>query len=254
MRVAPKRSVHDLRQGYTRGIFLLEVSSILGFTAVVCAIAYRVWGQAEGHGLLLGAAAFTGYLAADFVSGFVHWMADTWGSPDMPVIGRALVRPFREHHIDPMEITRHGFIETNGNNCLISIPAGLIALALPVGPGHGLGLYLSASIGSLILWVMGTNQFHKWAHLEKTTGLVALLQRCRLILPREHHAIHHRAPFAKYYCITVGWLNAPLTLMRFFRVMEAIVTAFTGLKPRADDLGLPPTEEAAPPVVSTRGV
>lgn len=254
MAPGPRRSVQQLREGYTRGIFILEVSSILGFAAVVCAILYRIQAQAAGHGLLLAGAAFTGFLAADFVSGFVHWMADTWGSPDMPVIGRALVRPFREHHIDPLEITRHGFIETNGNNCLISIPAGLIALALPVGPGHALGLYLSASIGSLILWVMGTNQFHKWAHLPKSTGLVAFLQRCRLILPPEHHAIHHKAPFAKYYCITVGWLNAPLTVVRFFRVMEAIVSAFTGLKPRADDLGLPKTEEAAAPVPSTRSV
>jgi ubiquitin-conjugating enzyme E2 variant len=246
--------VKQLREGYTRGVFLLEVSSILGFTAVVCVILYRVAANASGHGLLLAGAAFTGFLAADFTSGFVHWMADTWGSPDMPLIGRALVRPFREHHIDPLEITRHGFIETNGNNCLISIPSGLIAIALPVGPGHALGLYLSASLGSLILWVMGTNQFHKWAHLPEPRGLVAFLQRCRLILPPKHHAIHHKAPFAKYYCITVGWLNWPLTQMRFFRVMEAIVSAFTGMKPRADDLGLPKTEEAAAPVPSTRGV
>lgn len=255
MSVSPggRRSVDQLREGYTRGIFALEVSSIVGFWVVVVAIAHRIQAQAQGHLWLLLAAGLTGFLAADFVSGFVHWMADTWGSPEMPVIGRALVRPFREHHLDPLEITRHSFVETNGNNCLISIPAGLIALALPVGPGHTLGLFLSASIGSLILWVMGTNQFHKWAHLPESKGLVALLQRWHLILPRAHHDLHHRAPFDRYYCITVGWLNAPLTQLRFFRVMEAIVTAFTGLKPRADDLGLEPKVAATPPLPSTRG-
>jgi ubiquitin-conjugating enzyme E2 variant len=178
-----------------------------------------------------------GVLGADFVSGFVHWLADTWGSVDMPVIGKSLLRPFREHHVDQEAITRHDFIETNGNNCLISIPGLISALLVPQGPGHRLSLFFALFMGSMLFWVMATNQFHKWAHLREPKGMVALLQKLHVILPPAHHSIHHAAPFNSYYCITTGWLNYPLSWIRFFPVLEWLVTTTTGVLPRKDDIG-----------------
>ena len=58
-----------------------------------------------------------------------------------------------------------------------------------------------------------------------------------MILPPDHHQVHHAAPYMKYYCITNGWLNEPLHRLRFFRILERIISATTGMIPRKDDIG-----------------
>ena len=39
-----------------------------------------------------------GILSADFLSGFVHWAADSWGSVDFPVIGQVSVLSLSSCH------------------------------------------------------------------------------------------------------------------------------------------------------------
>jgi ubiquitin-conjugating enzyme E2 variant len=241
-----QRDAQELKQGYAGWFRWVEIASILGFWALMLVIAYRLKPLTQTMPWLLLAAASFGFLLADFVSGFVHWMADTWGSPDLPLIGNSLVRPFRLHHVDPKAMTHHDYIETNGSNCLISIPWAIGASLIPFD-GAG-GVFAATSISSMIFWVMMTNQIHKWSHLEpeQTPALLRWLQRLHIVLPPEHHEIHHRAPFDKYYCITTGWLNWPLHKLGFFRFMERLVTAVFGLIPRRDDIGLDAALELAP--------
>src|ERR1700730_4249613 len=241
MESGPRTVVHGsreaLRKGYSPAVRPFELGSIAVYVAVMAGLAVRLLPHVGRTPWTFGLALLLGFVAADFVSGFVHWAADTWGAPEWPIIGQALIRPFREHHLDEKEITRHDFVETNGNNCFISFPAALAVAFLPQGPGLELNLFVAAFTGSLVLWVLFTNQFHKWSHLDRPPRAVAFLQKLHLILPPEHHAVHHRAPYAKYYCITTGWLNEPLYRLGFFQGLERAITALTGQLPREDDLG-----------------
>lgn len=89
----------------------------------------------------------------------------------------------------------------------------------------------------LLLFVMATNQIHKWSHTY--FGLpkwITLLQDTHIILPRKHHRVHHVAPHETYFCITTGWLNYPMEKLQFWTGVEAVIERCTGIKPRVDDL------------------
>jgi hypothetical protein len=240
-------------QGCSPAVRALDWASIVGYSALLIWLGVRLWPAMRASPWWALTAALVGYLAADLVSGLVHWGADTWGSEKLPGLGRAFLRPFREHHVDPTAITRHDFVETNGNNCLVSIPTLALALVLAPSSGEDQNPFWSAVLGFLVLWVMGTNQFHKWAHLESPRGAVALMQRLHLILPPAHHATHHAYPYTRSYCITTGWMNAPLNAVGFFRILERWITALSGALPRREDLGAAGARANAPEAASSEG-
>jgi hypothetical protein len=222
--------------GYTRAVRFLEASSMVAFLGLIAGLALRLRPCLEGHGEYLVAIVLLAYVAADLVSGLVHWMGDTWGTPEMAIVGRAFIRPFREHHVDQLAVTRHDFIEVNGASCLVSIPVAAVAHIIPFAPDRpGLAL-LGAFFGTFLGFIFATNQFHKWAHMDRPPWLARCLQRCHLILPAGHHQVHHTAPHDTYYCITVGWLNEPLRRLRFFSGLDHLVQRLTAVRPRQDEI------------------
>jgi hypothetical protein len=115
---------------------------------------------------------------------------------DLPVVGAAFIRPFREHHIDPTSITRHDFIETNGDNFMLCAgPMSYLAFRLSSESFHSANVFLIHYVYFLAVFVAMTNQIHKWSHTYfGLPNYVVYLQNIHLILPRKHHRVHHVAP------------------------------------------------------------
>lgn len=231
----------ELAAGYTRGKRIQETACVVMSISLFIFNGYHlsIHFQLAKWPLILGAA-LLGVTTADFFSGLVHWAADTWGSVDIPIFGKAFIRPFREHHIDPTAITRHDFIETNGDNfAAVIIPMMFSSYkfvtltAEQIQSNYNWEMYLFL----LAIFISLTNQTHKWSHTY--FGLpwyISGLQKIHVLLPRNHHRIHHVAPHETYYCITTGWLNYPFEYFGFWPAFERVIERVTGTKPRSDDM------------------
>ena len=196
-----------------------------GFAVLAVLLGQQIYlgAAAFGYTWLLPAVAVAAYLAADLASGFVHFLADNFGSEETPILGPNFIGPFRDHHIDPKGITRNDFVDNNGNNCLASVPFMLLVwLSVPIAT-TAWGYLFGAFFLIVCLAVFLTNQFHKWAHMDALPGWVRRLQSWGLVLSKEHHDVHHESPYDTYYCITVGVWNPLLDRLRFFERAERLI-------------------------------
>ena len=229
---SPGDSAHPERLGWQS---LMEWVAIVVASALWLFLAARLV-RSDGLGASLwwatGVGAAVGYLAGDLMSGVVHWFCDTFFEEHSPVIGRVLIHPFREHHRDPLAMTRHDFAEIAGNSCLALAP-GLGVVALLPAPTRPLWLGAYAALLVFTVVAVATNQLHKWAHMPAVPGYVAAMQRTGLILRPLRHAAHHRTQ-AEAYCVATGWLNPFLDRIGSFPAVERALVA----------LGLPMSDTA----------
>lgn len=220
----------------------LEHASTYAFFLLFAAALYLCFGRLAGQGRLwlVVFAVPLGMLAGDFVSGLVHWLADTYGSERTPLVGANFIKPFRLHHFYPKDICTHDFITTNGNTCILAAP--LVGFCLPFVWEEEVSAMRAFTVLTTVLTAattVATNQFHKWAHADVPPRLARLLQRAHLILRPQHHSQHHTAPHLTDYCIANGWLNPLLERIRFFDRLERALLKL-GLRRNARDAERPP--------------
>ena len=213
-----------------------RVLEAVGIGTALTLIAYHLVSLALAIGLgfpWMPLVMLAGFVTADFLSGIIHWTADTWFRDTMPILGQRLLKPFRVHHVNPNDFLRRNVLDTNGDVAAIVIPF-LIAVfwISTIGP---LSSALAVYVVSFCAAGLPTNQVHQWAHMKNPPTIIRWLQSSRLILSRRAHLQHHKAPHIDNYCIALGWCNPLLTAIDFFPRLERIVTRFTGLQPRNDD-------------------
>lgn len=173
-----------------------------------------------------------GYLAADAASGIFHWATDNYGDGRTPVFGDVIVK-FQGHHLQPWTITYRDWENNVAPICKGALAPALALLALAAN--HVLvAPAASAFLGSFLLCVVNSQEFHKWSHTpaDELPAPVRFLQDCGVLVSRKEHGAHHKPPFRGHYCIVSGAMNKPLDQLGFFDALEKFFHERTGVAPR----------------------
>lgn len=210
-----------------------ELGCIVAATGLLMASAARLIVTSPVLEWWLVLVVLAGAVFADVLSGLIHWSADTWGSQEIPVLGKRFLRPFRVHHVNPDDFLRRDFVNTNGDVAMVTLPFLALSLGWPIDTP--LDRTIATFLLSLSAMGLPTNQVHQWAHRPQPPRAVRWLQRYGIILSRGAHDRHHQAPYATNYCIANGWCNRAMAALDVLPRLERLVTRLTGRLPRRDD-------------------
>ena len=218
-----------------REILVMRLCVAANVAVIACCALYLARHfAAAGLGLpSLMAALLGGYFLADFSSGMVHWVIDTW--LDERALGRGIAIT-REHHTHPDHVDGYGFLEYAS---LGSAPSAVF-----FGAAFTLTAFFPVSATTyalMILWFVNSvcllfgMTFHNLAHRPARSAIMRLAQRLHLVCPPAHHWVHHRNSTV-HYCVVNGWANYACDGLHVWRGLERVIQAFTGLVPRADEV------------------
>lgn len=161
------------------------------------------------------------WLAADLVTGMVHWWEDRYGNPEWPILGAYVVEPNIRHHTDQRDFLAGGYWHRNWTTI---VPAAVAAAAL---------LAVGSRWGALVAaFSSQANEIHGWAH-QRCSRPIRGLQLLGVICSQEGHARHHRSPFSTDFCVMTDITNPVLGWLGFWQILEALI-GMLGIQPRAE--------------------
>lgn len=154
-------------------------------------------------------------LAADVVTGVIHWWEDAYGDPAWPLLGPHVVEPNLRHHERPREIgTASTVVSRNYQTVLPAIAVG--AVAFGIWGWSAWPLALVAGLASL------GNEVHTWAHRSPAENgrMITFLQAAGIVLTPQQHARHHKPPYDRRFCTLTNVGNAVCDELQLWRALE----------------------------------
>ena len=166
-------------------------------------------------------------LLADFGSGVLHWLEDSYGRPEWPLSGKWITIPNMIHHHYPTYFTKHSWFKSAEVLLVLGVVIMLFAWYLNILTWH---VMLLVAIG------INANELHKWNHLprRKRNKVVVFLQKLTLIQTPAHHAKHHRGSKNTHYCVITNFLNPMLEAISFWRILEQAIQKCLGVHKKPD--------------------
>lgn len=152
-------------------------------------------------------------VVADFISGLVHWLEDSYLTLGTPLIGKLIAEPNIEHHRQPANMDQTFW----GRNWVqIAFCLHLVAFLAVCG-------WMTWQVG-LVLGILSlANEVHAWNHGVGTHWLSRMLQDMAIVQTPQHHSKHHHAPFDHRFCVITNWVNPLLDRIKFWARLESFI-------------------------------
>lgn len=155
-------------------------------------------------------------MMADFITGLIHWIEDTYGLPSWPLIGKAVIEPNIIHHEQPGKLGSDStFI---GRNYQTVVPAVILVVVVTLFFGFIWQFALVCLLASF------GNEVHTWNHRSKNPFWIKMLQDTAIIQTPAQHAKHHRKPYNVYFCTLTNVMNPILCYFRFWANAELVLS------------------------------
>jgi ubiquitin-conjugating enzyme E2 variant len=158
------------------------------------------------------------FYCADFVTGFFHWLEDTYGRESWgDWLYQEVVKPNIEHHIQPRVMTKGNYWSRVRISFMLATPLVLISIAT-----------FNWGVFAFSLFAANANELHCWSHRgdHENSWFVRFCQRAGIVQSRQAHAMHHRKPYSIRYCVMTPVLNPILDCFGFWRILENIAASF----------------------------
>lgn len=153
-----------------------------------------------------------GWLLADLLSGVFHWWEDRFGNETWPILGSWLIAPNKLHHVEPLAFLENSFTQRTRASIIAAGLFGALWWHL-----FGPSVLMATTVVGLAL----ATEVHRLTHAPRYAGpILRVCQEIGLVQSPKCHALHHRPPQDRNFCVLTDWLNPVLEALDVWRRLE----------------------------------